>query len=99
MIVLNGRISGIGKQGPIVMSEGLAFFRKALRIGRGIPSPLVRKKFAYNMREIVEFYQGYGDEERMSVMFGKAARMLDSLSALLNGPKEDVATIFKPFAG
>lgn len=71
--------------------------RAALRVSRKIPSEIVRKKFRYNAREMLEFYAATGDASRWEELRARGRRVLNTFDSILSGDATAVAAVFQPF--
>lgn len=79
------------------MSEGVKILRAALRLSRGIPYDVLRKKFKFNARELVQFYNELGDVEKSRLQLERGWRALTTLKKLFTAEPALVEAIFKPF--
>ncbi len=77
--------------------DALGLFRQALRASRKLESPLIRSKFRYNARDIIDFYAGLGDDRLSAEMLQRGWGVLATFERLFDGPPAVVDALFAPF--
>lgn len=80
----------------VMKSKALSLYRQSLRTIRAIPVPAVRRKMAYNIRELFDIYKE-APSSKVSEVIEDGIHDLSLLSEILKGRKESVYNIFKTF--
>lgn len=75
-------------------SDAIQILRAALRLSRKMPHEVLRRKFRFNAREMVEFYSRGNNSE---VQLARGWRVLATMDKLLSTDPALAAQIFKPF--
>ena len=78
------------------MSSTLSLFRQYLRTIRAIPVPAVRKKMAYNIRELFEIYRDAPPSKAADVVM-ESVHDMALLREILKGDRAEVFSLFKTF--
>ena len=78
-------------------TESVRFLRQAYRVSRKLPSQVIIRKFRFNAREAVEFYNQIGNAELATERLARGWKVLNVLERMLDGRDELVKEVFKPF--
>jgi len=76
--------------------SGLSLYRQSLRVLRDIPIGAVRRKMAYNFRELFSIYKD-APENKIEEVIKDGYRDLSLLREILKGRNESVLNLFKTF--
>lgn len=79
------------------MNDLVRLFRNALRVSKEIDNPVMKRKFRYNVRDIIETYQNLGNEERSKEIMERAPQVIETLKKLLKYDKEASLKILQTF--
>ena len=77
-------------------ARALSLFRQALRVLRAVPVPVVRRKLAYNVRELFDIYRA-APPSRMPELLADAEHDLQLIREILAGTPGTVHAIFRTF--
>ena len=77
-------------------SRAISLYRQSLRVLRDLPVPAVRRKMAYNIRELFEIYKE-APPNKIEEVIQDGTRDLELLGEIFKGRKESVYNIFKTF--
>ena len=77
-------------------SKAVALYRQSLRVIRDIPVLAVRRKMAYNIRELFEIYKE-APSTKIEEVIQDGTRDLTLLREILKGRKDSVYNLFKTF--
>lgn len=77
-------------------SRAIALYRQSLRVLRDLPVPAVRRKMAYNIRELFSIYKD-APPHKIEEVIQDGTRDLALLKEIFKGRKESVYNIFKTF--
>lgn len=75
---------------------GLSLYRQSLRVLRDIPIAAVRRKMAYNFRELFSIYKD-APKSKIDEVIKDGYRDLSLLKEILKGRNENVFNLFKTF--
>jgi hypothetical protein len=76
--------------------RAIALYRQSLRVLRDLPVPVVRRKMAYNIRELFSIYKD-APPHKIEEVIQDGKRDLELLREIFKGRKESVYNIFKTF--
>lgn len=76
--------------------SAIALYRQSLRVLRDLPVAAVRRKMAYNIRELFEIYKD-APPHKIEEVIQDGKRDLQLLREIFKGRKESVYNIFKTF--
>ena len=74
----------------------IGLYRQSLRVLRDLPVPSVRRKMAYNFRELFAIYKD-APQHKIDEVIQDGTRDLALLKEILKGRKESVYNLFKTF--
>lgn len=77
-------------------SKSLSLYRQSLRVIRDVPILAVRRKIAYNIRELFSIYKE-SPASKVDEVVNDGIRDLAVLREMLNGRKDSVYNLFKSF--
>lgn len=77
-------------------SRAIALYRQSLRVLRDLPVPAVRRKMAYNIRELFSIYKD-APPHKIEEVIQDGTRDLELLREIFKGRKESVYNLFKTF--
>lgn len=77
-------------------ARAIALYRQSLRVLRDLPVPAVRRKMAYNIRELFDIYKD-APPNKIEEVIQDGKRDLELLREIFKGRKESVYNIFKTF--
>lgn len=77
-------------------SRAIALYRQSLRVLRDLPVPAVRRKMAYNIRELFSIYKD-APPHKIEEVIQDGTRDLELLREIFKGRKELVYNLFKTF--
>ena len=77
-------------------SKSLSLYRESLRVIRDVPILAVRRKIAYNIRELFSIYKE-SPASKIDEVVNDGIRDLSVLREMLNGRKDSVYNLFKSF--
>lgn len=77
-------------------ARAIALYRQSLRVLRDLPVPAVRRKMAYNIRELFDIYKD-APPNKIDEVIQDGKRDLELLREIFKGRKESVYNIFKTF--
>lgn len=79
-----------------MQSRAIVLYRQSLRVLRDLPVPAVRRKMAYNIRELFSIYKD-APSHKIEEVIQDGIRDLELLREIFKGRKESVYNIFKTF--
>lgn len=80
------------------MNDLVKLFREALRVSKGIDNAVIRRKFRYNARDIIETYQNLDNEERSKEMLARAPKVLETFRKIFKYNREtDTKKVLQSF--
>jgi len=79
-----------------MQSRAIVLYRQSLRVLRDFPVPAVRRKMAYNIRELFAIYKD-APPHKIEEVIQDGKRDLELLREIFKGRKESVYNIFKTF--
>lgn len=79
-----------------MQSRAIVLYRQSLRVLRDLPVPAVRRKMAYNIRELFSIYKD-APPHKIEEVIQDGIRDLELLREIFKGRKESVYNIFKTF--
>lgn len=80
----------------IESKTAVGLYRQSLRILRDLPIPAVRRKMAYNVRELFAIYKD-APQNKIDEVIQDGTRDLGLLKEIFKGRKESVYNLFKTF--
>ena len=80
----------------IEAKTAISLYRQSLRILKDLPVPSVRRKMAYNIRELFAIYKD-APQHKIDEVIQDGTRDLALLKEILKGRKESVYNLFKTF--
>ena len=80
----------------IESKTAVGLYRQSLRILRDLPIPAVRRKMAYNVRELFAIYKD-APQHKIDEVIQDGTRDLALLKEIFKGNKESVYNLFKTF--
>lgn len=74
----------------------ISLYRQSLRVLRDLPIPAVRRKMAYNIRELFDIYKD-APPHKIEEVIQDGNRDISLLREILKGRKNSVFNLFKTF--
>lgn len=80
------------------MNDLVKLFREALRVSKGIDNAVIRRKFRYNARDIIETYQNLDNDDRSKEMLARAPKVLETFRKIFKYNQEtDTKKVLQSF--
>ena len=81
----------------MVSKEAREILRLAWKVSSKFESEMLKRKFRFNAREMVEFYSQHPNTSRVEEQFERGKRALSTFSKLLDAKESLRSRIFRPF--
>jgi predicted metallopeptidase len=77
--------------------DAAKILRAAFRVSRQIPSEVIRRKFRFNARDIVEFYSTSTDRTKATAQLATGWNVLKAFEDVLKADPALVGQLLRPF--